>query len=611
MPINILTKGKFMGLAASQARLLSLTTRINNNEMESLLVSNSKIRLADKNSAAKQNYLAALDATKYEFIYYDSTGVQNNTAFTFNAVTQYQSMKNQYSFHNAAGQILVSSSDANKFEQSANLYEFLDKYGLFDQSKEEFQEQLDEYNAQMDEYNKQKAEYDQKLADYEKKYQDYVADLEAYNKELEAYNKEMQNYYAELDQYNKDYQEYLDALNKPDLYAKFSDIVGTSDNPTAFCYRMALGGDSGCYMHLLNLILDFNGSSPTRNTYTASNGKQVTTNGATGGMGTPAAMKDVSDALNETNADGTPTRVCDGDDDLNTEGDQNMLAQAKAAGKTPTELEVLMSDYVDNGDGTYSLKSLKQKAIDMYYILQNMSGSVDAADMKNMLINFTDGDMQKLTLPEPTPPTLPNPPEAFTGVKPTFDEVAPNPPEMPEYTEKIYDKPLAQWYINLWYAMDADSIDPESDTLYTVHKEDEKPYYTVPNVVKETTDGNKFYEVIDEDKANDEQWLNFALNKGMITMTQAVAPEDSEHEITWNSIIHTNVSDLVEVEDTEKIAKAEAEYQKSVTEVQIEDKKFDIELKKLDTEHNALQQQFEAIKSVMDKNTERTFKTFS
>ena len=159
--------------------------------------------------------------------------------------------------------------------------------------------------------------------------------------------------------------------------------------------------------------------------------------------------------------------------------------------------------------------------------------------------------------------------------------------------------------------MDADSIDPESDTLYTVHKEDEKPYYTVPNVVKETTDGNKFYEVIDEDKANDEQWLNFALNKGMITMTQAVAPEDSEHEITWNSIIHTNVSDLVEVEDTEKIAKAEAEYQKSVTEVQIEDKKFDIELKKLDTEHNALQQQFEAIKSVMDKNTERTFKTFS
>ncbi len=600
-----------MGLSASQARLLSITTRLNNNEMESMLITNAKLRLSDKNSDKKQNYLEALDATKFEYVTYNSTGTESNMAFTFNGVNQYQPMKNQYTFHNATGQVLVSGKDARNFEQSGNLYEFLDKYGLFDESKDEFEEQMAEYNKQMDEYNKEKAEYDKQLADYEQKYQDYMDDLNDYNQKVDAYNREMEKYQADMAQYEKDYQEYLDALNKPDLYATFSGIVGTSDNPTAFCYEQALNGSSGCYLHLLNHLLDFNGQGGRSFTYTTSSGKSVTTGTSMGGMGTTPELKDVSDALNETNPDGTPTRVCDGDDDLNTPGEQNMLAQAKANGGTPTELQVLMSDYIDNGDGTYSLKSLKQKAIDMYYILQHMSGSVNTTDMKNMLINFTDGDMQKLTLPEPTPPTPPTPPDAFDGVKPTFDLAAPNPPEMPVYTDKVYNKPLAQWYINLWYAMDADSINPDSDTLYTIHNEGERPYYTVPNVEKATNERNKFYVVMDDNQANNEEWLNFALKKGIITMTQATAQDGEDNDITWENIIYSNVSELVEVEDSEKIAKAEAEYQDGLLEVQIKDKKYDIELKKLDTEHNALQQQLESIKSVMDKNTERSFKAFS
>ena len=57
-----------MGLSASQARLLSITTRISNNEMESMLLTNSKLRLADKNSIEKTNYLDALEATKFEYV---------------------------------------------------------------------------------------------------------------------------------------------------------------------------------------------------------------------------------------------------------------------------------------------------------------------------------------------------------------------------------------------------------------------------------------------------------------------------------------------------------------------------------------------------------------
>lgn len=46
-------------------------------------------------------------------------------------------------------------------------------------------------------------------------------------------------------------------------------------------------------------------------------------------------------------------------------------------------------------------------------------------------------------------------------------------------------------------------------------------------------------------------------------------------------------------------------------EIQNEDKKFDQDLKKLDTEHSALQTEYESVKSVIDKNVERSFKAFS
>ena len=39
---------KTMGLAASQARLLSITARLSDNELHSQQISNSKVRLADK-----------------------------------------------------------------------------------------------------------------------------------------------------------------------------------------------------------------------------------------------------------------------------------------------------------------------------------------------------------------------------------------------------------------------------------------------------------------------------------------------------------------------------------------------------------------------------------
>ena len=588
-----------MGLSASQARLLSITQRINNNELQSEMIANAKIQLSARNTLASEKYINSLDATKLEYISYNDTGIKENVALTFNAVNQYTPLKNQYALFNNENQIYVSETDAANFEDSKNLYEFLDKYGLFDEGRNEFQAQLDAYNKQMEEFDKKQEEYDKALAEFNKQFDDYSAALEEYNKKLEEYAQKQL-------QYEEDYQKYLDALNAPDLYATFSGIVGTSDNAIAYCYDEAINhGNSGCYRHLLNHLLDFDGSN-YGGTYTASNGKTITTSGGFGGMGTAPELAEVSDGMNEKDEDGNYKRLCDGDDDLNTPGNQNMLQMAKDAGRAPTELEILKSDYKDNGDGTYSLKSLKEKAIDMYYILQN--GMVtDGTEMRNMLINFTDGDMQKLTL---DPPDEPTPPDAFNEEMPTLDVAAPQKPEKPEYTDKIYDKPLAQWYTNLWNLMDGNTL---SDEIYSIYDDQaDFDYFTVGNKPKSSTKDNNNYVVMPNDQAGNAEWLQFAINNGLVTLSQAALRNNTNgSDITWERVESSSTSDIYESQDDTKIAKAEAEYKMTLAEIQAEDKQFDIKMKKLDTEHSALEKELESIKGVMDKNTERSFTAFS
>ena len=234
-------------------------------------------------------------------------------------------MKNQYALFNNENQIYVSSTDAANFENSDNLYEFLECYGLFDRGRDEYNEKMQEYKDQMDEYNKEKDEYDKALGEYNNQMNDY-------NEKLNDYNEKLQDYNDKLDKYHKDYQEYLESLNEPSLYDKFSNIVGTKDTAvgsgSSYCYYYALNGSSGCYLHLLNHLLDFDGSSYGSGTYITTNGKNVIPSGGFGGMGTVPELKEVSDAMNETNADGEYTKICDGDDDLNTADQQNILKAA-------------------------------------------------------------------------------------------------------------------------------------------------------------------------------------------------------------------------------------------------------------------------------------------
>ena len=65
-----------MGMSASQARLLSITSRMNDIELRSQQISNTKIRLADESEQVANDYNKALNASKLTYTDYSSGQAQ-------------------------------------------------------------------------------------------------------------------------------------------------------------------------------------------------------------------------------------------------------------------------------------------------------------------------------------------------------------------------------------------------------------------------------------------------------------------------------------------------------------------------------------------------------
>ena len=660
-----------MGMSASQARLLSITARLTNNEFKSQLITNSKLRLATESDKATQKYMDALDSQMLMFCNYDDNGASSKVQLTPALLHEYAPMKNQYALVNNSGKMLVTSKDADNFENTDTLEEFLRKYNLVEVSSSQAQFQVDyaEYLEQMANYeiaveyyrNTTLPNYEQSLQNYETKKTQYETDVKAYDyyyngpdtdpTTLPYYNKQYQNYLVK-------YQEYLNLVEHGNLYDDFSSIVGTYDTATSsdasFCYYYALNGSTGCYKHLLGFLIDYDGSNskPCQGqTYTTTLGNSYVLSGAIGG-GMDSSVynnstnrekfKKISDAINEKNEDGSYKRYCDGYDSyeytLNGttyQAVENSLEIAKQNGTTITDTMRLMSDWKENADGTYTIKSLREKTIDMYYLLQS-GASIDTTAMRTMLISFTDGDMRNLGT-QPVAPTMPAAPP--TPVLPGDPPVMPPAPEVPVEPKApnmsicVNDSEKAQWYINLWYGMNGSDT---ANVVEMVENNDGTFEYVVTSIGVTATKGDdgeyiftaksdektaKNYVILDDKLYNSAEWLEFALKEGLVTMKQAqfTSPADNSLKvqtlsgtgITWNSIVYTNATDMVYVDDEKAIAKAEVEYTKTVKEIEAKDKKYDSDLQKLDTEHNALQTEYESIKDVIGKNVDRSFKAFS
>ncbi|MDD3012578.1 MAG: hypothetical protein PHC34_02620 [Candidatus Gastranaerophilales bacterium] len=85
-----------------------------------------------------------------------------------------------------------------------------------------------------------------------------------------------------------------------------------------------------------------------------------------------------------------------------------------------------------------------------------------------------------------------------------------------------------------------------------------------------------------------------------------IIKNDDDKEVGWR----TDTTHFTDEYDKSDDAAAEAEYQYKSSMLQVEDKRLEMELKGVDTQHSAVQTEMDAVKKVIDKNIESSFKTF-
>jgi len=574
-----------MGMSASQARLLSITARLSDNELRTQTITAAKTSLANKTSEASREYINALDEKELMFTTYDDNGSKILQKLTGTALTQYGILKNQYGLINPDGQIMVSEKEATNYLESANIAEFLSKYGFENAFSQQTSTRVNEgsYTKALDEYNR-------KIEDWQRR-----------EPKPEDYTK-------------TDFEEKVN----DELYAKFL-TAGSS------CYTRALTNNWECYLHVLTHLLDQEwGTTPYDSTKYP--GKTKTSNG----MDVDILWKYISEAGISKTPLMIPVSeaVCNTDNPDTTYYTSGLMGADLQQGASVKDQ--LYSDFYYDAEGNLQKKLLKQKVIDMYYIIYDCERGGNTLEstsdeMQALLASFQEDMKLKKKVPVTVPDT-----DAYKkahddwekeGEKITY-------PNDVDFTETITtikvdaESEEGQWYINLWHRMNGPSIFKATINGVDNGAHDGRNDGVIDgdNVFAPTNgrteNGKVLWTVLEDGLMNSPEWLQYALDNGYATLERVDYTNPTEYGTglkyyTWDSIIYSNAADITEQVNEAAITKAEVKYQQTVRDIESKDKAYDNILKRLDTEHNALQTEYDSVKNVINKNIERTLKLYS
>lgn len=392
-----------MGMSASQARLLTITARLADNELRSQTINNAKMRLSTQSAQASDNYINALNDANMMFSNYDLTGTSQSQLLTYNALTSYSSYNNQYGLVSSAGQLLVSESEAAMFKAAdGNVNAYLKAHGLeytttyFDKDKEiKNDDYPDPYNlVGADRLKEMYEAYNSDLTSSEyEKYESYFSSFLQTTEALKAGSKEIVKSYL---MYNG---------NSPQLYSPTGSsgdsvsigIAGISNGQLANAFKNAFTNGNNTYS-----ISNLEKMGLTKAGIAALN-EIVNSVGHDGPVGTISEKRDL-----KANNDGTYT-LTDGNMRITIGKDQNGKITVSGnsdlvvSGSTNTEDDysytwdqnattiegVINSLTYTDCEGTYNFKANKDTS-------GNLTGAnavyryPDKADFKEALDNLAD-----------------------------------------------------------------------------------------------------------------------------------------------------------------------------------------------------------------------------
>lgn len=656
-----------MGMAAGQARLLSITSRMSDNELRAQIINNQKMRLATQSSQVSEAYTTALNEAQMMFTNYDKDNNASYQQLSFNALTTFNPYNNQYGLSNASGQILVSEKDATNFKDAnGDLNTFLSYYGL--EYTTTYFDNLNKYaNADgtipyaTGETNNDgsailansgytaddlKAAYEgiDGHKGYEKtvaseKYFQYTSAINNFNEAYTAWSatiaQSMTNHLNSIQFNGKTLNDIASSLSTTTDVAGMKNLLNDlqgivteaaqlkSDTSQATNYfsslnkqiEMARDGKSE-YSKSDNMI-SFAGdtSNGTISFGTVQDGDDLPdftiekkTDANTG------AVSYIVKVLDDTTDPDNPTmrQLSPGEYTLNTSGSTIELTYGTAPDQTkitgiPNLFNGNNGDYTITQTKPVTVEDMSSTAKSVIASLQNSIFNVwnpansafvdkntqeyqkyaDAAKALELVIFGTNGVVR-----EEDYPNLVNVQWLLQNMnetqkkdfQPILDVI------MLDNIMNTYGEPKYAW------------IDTSEVTdSYNENGDAKAQWYT--NLFNRMQSGG--YQVLQDGLASSTEWIQFALESGLVTMEQVDADNN------WNTIMYSNCSDITEQTNNAAVTIAEAEYNSAMNKIENKDKMYDLELKNIDTEHNSLQTEYDSIKTAIDKNIERTFKIYS
>ena len=641
-----------MGMAASQARLLSITSRMADNELRSQIINNSKMRLATESSKVSEEYINALNSATMMMSNYDTAGESQYQKLSFNSLTSYSSYNNQYGLVNANGKLLVSEKDAQNYrnimDQNGDLDDFLALYGLeykstyftsdtlgaeqinFEDIGETYTvEELAEMYYGSDNvlsYNNslQSSEY-VNFSDY---YEEYILADENYTIAVaDAINNDLFG-----DSWDDAYSEYISSdassMQVNDFQAGLQYITDTLNRLQT---ENKLSPDNAWLKDMQSMINSINISG---NSCTVTSSVAVKDNGdGTYQIGDTILIN----TQHEHDEDNYDTQVSiinsDSDDEITTkvDGQDSVCFNGTGVGQN---ISFTYSETESDDDGTsYTSNYIyKYQTGDNY--AQVSYTTTDSAEVQSFLYQvfteFRSGITSAINRDKygGTDPAAVSAKQDYNNainklIGLVFGNVDTDTKTLIENNKQIFDNNPAT--IIKWAKENgiqtSDSFEIIKniyilDSLFNVYGEPSAGWIDVNNP-DENADAKvqwytnlynrmqQGYSVLEDGLASSNEWIQFALESGLVTMEQV------DKSNNWTSTIYTNCSDITEVTDDTAVTIAEAEYNKAMNNIENKDKRYDMELKNIDTEHNSLQTEYDSVKSVIDKNIERSFKIYS
>ena len=113
--IKGVTRRKIMGLAASQSRLLTLTARLSDLELQAQSISNAKIQLANQAEQASQAYSDALDKESFKVYSGDTSTYIDASARNLTTYQAVSSTDKQRFIKDSSNKVLVTSTVGNAY----------------------------------------------------------------------------------------------------------------------------------------------------------------------------------------------------------------------------------------------------------------------------------------------------------------------------------------------------------------------------------------------------------------------------------------------------------------------------------------------------------------